>query len=118
MQLKTYFITGRNDNIYYKFSIFNNNLTLDRLQYLRDYSTLLYNESGKTQFIHEHTIYISNFFIKKIQKAKYFYIDSIFIYPPDFKQLIVILYRDKNSRKRFPDLYCLINNKKQEGYEL
>ena len=41
MQLKTYFITGRNDNIYYKFSIFNNNLTLDRLQYLRDYNSLL-----------------------------------------------------------------------------
>ena len=45
-----------------------------------------------------------------------FYIDYTFIFPKDFRQLIVILYYDENVKKRFPELYALINNKREEGY--
>ena len=33
-----------------------------------------------------------------------------------FRQLIIILYYDKTSKKRYPGLYALINNKTFEGY--
>ena len=63
-----------------------------------------------------HVIYISDYFIKKLNNATHFYIDGTFIYPPDFKQLIVILYYDNIIKKRMAGLFALINNKKENGY--
>ena len=77
---------------------------------------MLYNKSNNTQFEHEHVIYISDYFIKKLNKASHFYIDGTFIYPPEFKQLIVILYYDDVINKRMPGLFALINNKKENYY--
>ena len=67
-------------------------------------------------FLHEHIIYCSDYFIKKLRLATHWYIDGTFVVPPNFKQLIVILYREDFSGKRYPGLYCLINNKKRPGY--
>ena len=77
----------------------------------------LYNKSGKSQFIYEHMIFVSNYFLRKIRAAVHIYIDGTFLYPEGFSQLIVILYRDENSGKRYPGLFALINNKKEEGYK-
>ena len=94
-----------------------NNLTKDSNFFMRDYTnTLLYNKTGKNQFIHEHMIFVSNFFIRKLNTSKHWYVDGTFVYPKDFSQLIVILYKDENLNRRFPGLYALINNKKYEGY--
>ena len=91
--------------------------TKENTPFLRDYSYItLYNASGKSQFIHEHLIFVSNYFIKKLSQSVHLYIDGTFIYPPGFNQLIVILYRDENSGVRYPGLFALINNKKYEGY--
>ena len=61
---------------------------------------------------------MSNFFLKKLQKANHFYIDRTFIFPPDFSQLIVLLYFDENIKKRYPGCFLLINNKSETGYSL
>ena len=104
-------------NAFNKFSIFENQKTLDDKQLLRDFTvTILYNKNNNTTFQHEHIIYISDYFIKKLNKAEHLYIDGTFIYPQDFKQLIVILYLDENINKRMPGLFALINNKKERGY--
>ena len=76
---------------------------------------MLYNKSTNTQFEHEHVIYISDYFIKKLNKASHFYIDGTFIYPPDFKQLIVILYYDKVINERMAGLFALMNDKKENA---
>ena len=92
--------------------------TKENTPFLRDYSYItLYNASGKSLFIHEHFIFISNYFIKKLNQVEHLYIDGTFIFPPGFIQLIVILYRDDNSGVRYPGLFALINNKKFEGYK-
>ena len=86
---------------------------------MRDYTlTMIYNKNNKSQFQQEHANYISDYFIEKLSSSPHYYIDGTFIFPKDFKQLIVILYYDEELRKRFPDLYALINNKKEEGYYL
>ena len=77
----------------------------------------LFNKSGKSQFIYEHMIFVSNYFLRKIRAAVHIYIDGTFLYTEGFSQLIVILYRDENSGKRCPGLFALINNKKEEGYK-
>ena len=46
------------------------------------------------------------------------YIDGTWIYPHGYKQLIIILYLNKTSLKRYPGLFALINNKKKKGYDL
>ena len=59
---------------------------------------------------------MSDFFINKLNKEKYFYIDRTFISPFEFKQLLVIIYYDSEKNKRFPGLFALTNNKHEEGY--
>lgn len=66
--------------------------------------------------MHEHVIYISNFIIKKLLYSSHYYIDGTFVIPNGFRQLIVILYYDPFSKKRYSGLYSLINNKKELGY--
>lgn len=112
-----YYNWRANTNLHTKFAIFNWNKTLDGKEYLREYKfSLLYNNTGKKLFEHEHIIYCSNYFIKKLKEAIHWYIDGTWIYPRGFKQLIIILYYDKNSKKRYPGLFALINNKTIEGY--
>ena len=107
----------KNSRVFTKFSAIENNMTKDNNFFMRDYSnTLLYNKTGKNQFIHEHMIFISNFFIRKLNSAKHWYVDGTFVYPNDFSQLIVILYKEEKLNRRFPGLFALINNKKYEGY--
>ena len=85
---------------------------MDGKQFMRDYSvTMLYKKNNKDIFQHEHIIFISDYFIKKLNKSEHYYIDGTFIYPSDFRQMIVILYYDNEKQKRFPGLYALINNK-------
>ena len=94
-------------NAFNKYSIFENQKTLDDKQLLRDFSqTILYNKNNNSTFQHEHIIFISDYFIKKLNKAEHFYIDGTFIYPQDFKQLIVILYLEENINKRMPRFIC------------
>ena len=73
---------------------------------------MAYNKSNKSLFQHEHAIFISDYFINKLNISKHFYIDETLVFPKGFKQLIVILYLDENVNKRFSGLFALINNKK------
>ena len=67
-------------------------------------------------FEHEHIIYISSYFIRKLRAAEHFYIDGTFVFPHGFKKLIAILYKDNNKNIRFPGAFALINNKNEAGY--
>ena len=112
-----YYNWRRSSNLHSKFAIFKWKYTLDNNEYLREYKfSLIYNKTGKKLLSHEHIIYCSNFFIRKLQNADHWYIDGTWIYPKGFRQLIIILYYDKSSKKRYPGLYALINNKTFEGY--
>ena len=67
---------------------------------MRDYSfTLIYNKNNKSLFQHEHAIFISDYFIRKMRNSLHWYIDGTFIYPKGFNQLIVILNYDDELKK-------------------
>ena len=76
-------------NIYYNWRRYNArfkkysiliNKTKNNRDYLKDYLyTYLYNKTGKTNYIHEHCIFASDYFIKKLRKSKHWYIDGITI---------------------------------------
>ena len=88
-----------------KYSIFIYNKILNGKEYSKDYSyTFLYNKSGKSKFIYENSIYCSNYFIKQLRCAKHWYMDLTFVIPPSFKQMLVVLYINENTGKRYPGL--------------
>ena len=79
-----YYNWRKNSMSFTKYSALQNTLTNDKNTFLKDYYyTYVYNKSGKTQYLHEHMIFISNYFINKISKAEHIYIDGTFLYPPD-----------------------------------
>ena len=62
------------------YSIYNNHLTLERKEYLRDVENiLLYEPIGKSMYWHDHIIWTSPFFIKRIKNAPFICIDGTFI---------------------------------------
>jgi len=112
-----YYNWRRKSPLFTKFSIFTKTTTKNDQLYLRDYRyCIIYKNNGKKIFKHEHIIWCSNYFIKKLRDSEHWYIDGTCIYPKPFKQLICILYIDNKIYKRYPALYSLINNKYSEGY--
>jgi len=119
--IKNLYYNWKKDNIIFtKFSVFKSYKTLDNELFMRDFtSTYIYKTKNSEQLIkHEHIIFISPFQIRKILSSLHLYIDCTFIYPKDFKQLLVILYYDEEIEKRAPGCYILLNNKTENGYKL
>ena len=93
-----YYNWRKTSNLFTKFSVYSIKYTNNNEIYLRDYTLKnIYTQSGKKYIYHEHIIYISYYFIKKLRDSDHFYIDGTFIYPSGFKQLIVILYYDNKA---------------------
>ena len=112
-----YYEWRKKSNSFNKFSIYNHKTTKNNKLFLWDYTyKILYGKTGKNTIEHEHIIYVSDFYIKKLRFSPHFYIDGTFVFPYGFKQLIVILYYDLKTKKRYPGLFSLINNKTEAGY--
>ena len=103
--------------VFNKFSEFERRKALDDQLLLRDCTqTILYNKNNSSILHHGNISYISDYFVKKLDKSMHLYIDWTFIHPQDFKKLMVLLYLEENINKRMPGLFVLINNKKEKGY--
>ena len=75
-----YYNWRNNSFIFKKYSALGKGLINNEENFLRDYTfSTVYNKSGKSQFIHEHMIFISNYFIRKLRNAKHLYIDGTFL---------------------------------------
>ena len=91
-----------NAKIFIWVSIFDNCYTKDNMLYLRDVSTkLLYTTDGKNVYWHKHIIWITNYNINRIQLSPYLYIEGTFISTKDFYQLIIFMYYDELSNKKY-----------------
>ena len=63
-----YYNWRKNSNVNTKYSVFKNSLTKNKKNLLRDYCyCLLYNHTWKKQIKHEHMIFCSDYFIKKLR---------------------------------------------------
>ena len=70
-----YYSWRKSSNSHNIFSLFLNNKTLNNKNYLRDYAySFEYNNKGNKQFVHEHAIFISDYFIKKLRFSYHWYI--------------------------------------------
>ena len=113
-----YYNWRRNTILFKKFTIFDNTFTKNKKEFLRDYTLkLIYNEKGNKLIMHEHAIFLSNYFLKCLQLSSHYYIDGTYIFPKDFNQLLVIQFIHNQYNIRIPGCFILINNKTEAGYK-
>ena len=55
--------------------------------------------------------------IRRIRKLKHYYIDGTFHHPPEFKQILIFMYKDIITVLKFPGIYALLNGKSEIIYD-
>lgn len=90
---------------------------MPKIIYLREYiHKSIYNKKGDRLINYEYVIYMPNYFRRKLRESILYYIDSTFVRPKGFVQLIiVILYYDNKTQKIYFSTFALINNKTEQG---
>ena len=66
---------------------------------------------------YEYIIWINSENLKRIRKSKHIFIDGTFHHPPDFKQMIIIMYIDIITNYKIPAFFILLTGKQQLLYE-
>ena len=86
---------------------------------LRDFrSVFKQNESKKTISSFEYIIWANEENLQRIRKTNHLYIDGTFHHPKDFKQLLIIMYKDIIASLKIPGVYILMNGFSQDLYDL
>jgi hypothetical protein len=86
---------------------------------LREFRTLYFNVKNKKepQKI-EYIIWGNEENIRRLRISNHLFIDSTFHHPPEFKQLMIIMYHDIVSNLNIPGIYILMNGKSQIHYDI
>ena len=86
---------------------------------LREYRTLYIIKDVKIKpSLLEYIIWSNEENIKRIRKAKHYFIDSTFHHPPEFKQLLIVMYKDIITDLKIPGIYILMNEKSENLYDI
>ena len=90
--------------------IFKNKYDNDNRLILRDYRNIPIKENEKLSTSeYEYIIWGNNENISRMRQSKNFFIDGTFHHPQEFKQLLVIMYKDIITGIKIPGLYILLN---------
>jgi len=85
---------------------------------LRDYRLIpVEGSSRKKQIYHEYIIWENAENIMRIKVSKHIFIDAAFHHPPEFYQLLIIMYKDIITGIKIPGIYVLMNSKKEILYQ-
>ena len=86
---------------------------------LREYRTLNLNiKNKKTSQPIEYIIWANDENLKRIRISNHLFIDATFHHPPEFSQLLIIMYRDRVTELNIPGIYILMNKKEQIHYDI
>ena len=101
------------EQIVYKYK-----LTKNKIPFLKRILNYYETENPNTGKIKEYKaiIWASDINIAHAKKSNHFYIDSTFIRPIGFYQLLVVLYQDILTSKNYPLSYVIMNNKSENLY--
>ena len=91
----------------------NNNLIF------RDYRNItIYSTNKNSNIAVEYIIWGNNENINRMRISKHYYIDATFHHQEEFKQLLIIMYKDLLTNLNIPGLYILMNGKSETHYDL
>ena len=104
-------------NRFNKYSILENTKDKENRLILREYRCIPIEDPNK---IHnnniEYAIWGNMENINRMRKSKNFFIDGTFHHPPEFSQMLIIMYKDIITNLKIPGFYCLLNSKKELLY--
>ena len=53
-----------------------------------------------------------------MRKSKNYFIDTTFHHPPDFKQMLIFMYKDIITELKIPGIYIIKNSKNEQLYDI
>ena len=102
-----------------KFTCLKNKFDYNNNLILREFRTVyLESDNNKNDMQLDYIIWCNNENLKRIRKSHHLYIDAIFHHPPDYKQLLIIMYKDIITNLKIPAFYILMNGKKEIFYNV
>ena len=84
----------------------------------REFRAILIETKNKNYKNLEYIIWANDENLQRIRKSFHLYIDETFHHPKDFKQMIIIMYKDIIIDLKIHDIYILINGKSQKFYQI
>ena len=100
-----------------KMCVFKNKFDNENRLILRDYRIIPIIENNKLSTVdYEYIIWGNNENISRMRQSRHFFIDGTFHHPPEFTQLLLIMYKDIITSLKIPGLYILLNSKKEALY--
>ena len=106
-------------NRFNKSSILFNKYDYENRLIFREYRSLYIQTENKNNPInYEYVIWANEENISRMGKAENLYIDATFHHPPEFKELLIFMYKDIITELKIPSIYALLNNKSEKIYEL
>ena len=106
-------------NRFNKTSILFNKYDYENRLIFREYRSLYIQTENKNNPInYEYVIWANEENISRMGKAENLYIDATFHHPPEFKELLIFMYKDIITELKIPGIYALLNNKSEKIYEL
>ena len=92
---------------------YNNNLILREFRTVNSES-----DNNKNSLQLDYIICCNNENLKRIRKSRHLYIDVTFHHPPDYKQILIIMYKDIITNLKIPAFFILMNVKKEIYYNI
>ena len=110
----------KNNSVNYtKFTCIKNQFDYNNNLILREFRTVnLESDNNKSSLQLDYIIWCNNENLKRIRKSHHIYIDATFHHPPDYKQLLIIMYKDIITNLKIPAFYILMNGKKEIYYNI
>ena len=100
-----------------KYSVLENKFDYNDRIIFREFRSILI-ENGKNNYKNlEYIIWANDENIQRIRKSNHLYIDGTFHHPKEFKQLLIIMYKDIITELKIPAFYILINGKLKSFYD-
>ena len=104
-----------NSNSFKFISVFENEKTINREPFLRE--VIFYDSLNNTNGKNIAVVYASDFMLNRMAASKHIHIDATFVHPPNFIQILIILYIDVINNIRAPGAFIIMNRKTQDLYE-
>ena len=103
----------RNNSIKFtKYIIFENEYDYKGNKIFRDYRRVEVPSKDKKEFITiEFIIWANNENIARLRESKHWLIDCTYHYPKEFKELLVIEYKDILTKEKIPGMFILLKKK-------
>ena len=109
----------QNTNKFNKNCIFENIYDYQNRLILREFRNIYIEVPDKKEpVLLDYIIWGNNENISRIRLSKILFLDGTFHHPQEYKQLLILMYRDIITDQNIPGIYILINGKYEKFYDI